>query len=250
MTPDLKLIDNTTGSDLELVARLSSALIDLTVRAPVANSMAFIRQIEGALAEADAVARSISIPALADEVSASQRRAEPQEIKRQLQILIGAFPNASKQDLSIYGVALLEDVVAERPAVSALLKACRQLRRTNTFVPTISEVLAELARQVIRLDQLASDVPAFLERIEKARAAAIEAKTRIDREFERRVGSCMRLLRGGDECRWVSEEVTAEARRRLAATAVDEATAAANRKRLEPLLTLRATPTKETGWAE
>lgn len=250
MTPDLKLIDNTTGSDLEVVARLSDALVDLTFRAPVANSMALVRQLEAALAEADAVARSTSIPALAAEVSALQRRAEPQEIKRQLQILIGAFPNASKQDLSIYGVALLEDVVAERPAISALLKACRQLRRTNTFVPTISEVLAELARQVVRLDQVASDVQAFPEHLEQARAAASEAKTRIDSEFERRVGSCLRLLRGGGECRWVSKEVTEEARRRLAAAAVDEATAAANRRRLEPLLTLRATPKKETGWAE
>ncbi|MGX1323854.1 hypothetical protein AB7M17_007307 [Bradyrhizobium sp. USDA 377] len=250
MTPDLKLIDNTTGSDLELVARLSNALADLTVRAPVANSMAFIRQIEGALAEADAVARSISIPALAAEVSGLQRRAEPQEIKRHLQILIGSFPNSTKQDLAIYGVALLEDVVAERPAVSALSNACRHLRRRKNFVPTIAEVLTELARQIVRLDQLASDLQSFPEHLERARAAAIEAKTRIDREFEQRVCSSMRLLRGGDECRWVGEEVIAEARRRLAATAVDEATEAANRKRLEPLLTLRAAPTKETGWAE
>src|SRR4051812_30458535 len=73
MTPDLKLIDNSTGSDLELVARLAGALVDLTVRAPVANSVAFVRQMEGALAEADAVARSTSIPALAAEVSGLQR---------------------------------------------------------------------------------------------------------------------------------------------------------------------------------
>jgi hypothetical protein len=46
------------------------------------------------------------------------RLAEPHEIKRALQHLIGSFPNSSKkEDLSIYAVSLFDDVSAAKPTV-------------------------------------------------------------------------------------------------------------------------------------
>jgi hypothetical protein len=48
------------------------------------------------------------------------RRAEPHEIKRALQHLIGSFPNSSKEDLSVYAFSLFDDVAAAKPTVETL----------------------------------------------------------------------------------------------------------------------------------
>lgn len=89
------------------------------------------------------------------------RQAEPHEIKRALQHLIGSFPNSSKkEDLSIYAVSLFDDVVAAKPTVETLTEACRRLRRSCDFLPSIKAVLdaldaaAEAAQPIADTDQL------------------------------------------------------------------------------------------------
>src|ERR1700704_2861843 len=73
------------------------------------------------------------------------RQAEPHEIKRALQHLIGSFPNSSKkEDLSIYAVSLFDDVAAAKPTVKTLTEACRRLRRSCDFLPSIKAVLDAL----------------------------------------------------------------------------------------------------------
>jgi hypothetical protein len=73
------------------------------------------------------------------------RQAEPHEIKRALQQLIGSFPNSSKkEDLSIYAVSLFDDVAAAKPTVKTLTEACRRLRRSCDFLPSIKAVLDAL----------------------------------------------------------------------------------------------------------
>jgi hypothetical protein len=71
------------------------------------------------------------------------------ELQSHLAVLAGSFPNAPKSDLTIYGAALLEDVADMKPSRYAIMRACRQLRRTTRFLPTISEVL-EAVREVER----------------------------------------------------------------------------------------------------
>jgi DnaA N-terminal domain len=73
------------------------------------------------------------------------RPAEAQEIKRALQALIGSFPNSSKkEDLSIYAVSLFDDVLAARPTISTLAEACRRVRRSCDFLPSIKAVMDAL----------------------------------------------------------------------------------------------------------
>ncbi|WP_458195116.1 hypothetical protein [Bradyrhizobium sp. UFLA05-153] len=63
------------------------------------------------------------------------RPAEPNEIKRALQHLIGSFPNSSKrEDLSIYAITLFDDV---NPSIATLNETCRRLRRSCEFLPSI-----------------------------------------------------------------------------------------------------------------
>ena len=72
--------------------------------------------------------------------------ATAKEIKRELQILIGSFPNApGKVDLSIYGVAVFDEVLAEAPSLRLLKNACRRLRRESEFLPSIKTVLDTLS---------------------------------------------------------------------------------------------------------
>jgi len=71
--------------------------------------------------------------------------AEPNEIRRALQHLIGSFPNSSKKEyLSIYGITLFDDVVATKPSLGTLDKACRRLRWSSEFLPSIKAVLDAL----------------------------------------------------------------------------------------------------------
>lgn len=58
--------------------------------------------------------------------------------------LIGSFPTANLLNATAFTRALLEEVMLEQPSRIELACACRQLRRTMKFVPSISEVIDAL----------------------------------------------------------------------------------------------------------
>jgi hypothetical protein len=59
--------------------------------------------------------------------------------------LIGSFPNSSKkEDLSIYAITLFDDVAATNPSIATLNEACRRVRRSNEFLPSIKALLDAL----------------------------------------------------------------------------------------------------------
>jgi hypothetical protein len=78
------------------------------------------------------------------------------EIANHLALLLKSFPNAGKDNAEVFGRMLCEDVAAQQPTAGGLEAACRQLRRTCRFIPTIAEVLEALdkaegtQRQIIR----------------------------------------------------------------------------------------------------
>lgn len=73
------------------------------------------------------------------------QKAAERDLRLALANLLTAFPNVPRTDLQPYGAMLVQDVAQQQPSLCALKTACRHLRRTKTFLPTISEVLAVLA---------------------------------------------------------------------------------------------------------
>jgi hypothetical protein len=67
------------------------------------------------------------------------------DIAVQVMMLIAAYPNNTRADLKIYSATLAEDIGAAAPGRLALDWACRRLRRTCKFTPSIAEVIEALA---------------------------------------------------------------------------------------------------------
>ena len=66
---------------------------------------------------------------------------------KRLVLLTGCFPTSNVPDPAIFSRMLVEEVVAAGHGTLALESACRKLRREQRFMPSISEVLAVLARE-------------------------------------------------------------------------------------------------------
>lgn len=101
------------------------------------------------------------------------RPATKAEIKRNLQILVGSFPNAAKADLSIYGRALALDVMDGGPCIEALTAGTRVVRQHSRFLPTIADVLdwvRPIHRLVMEDQAVLAELPVALSKA-KARLA-------------------------------------------------------------------------------
>ena len=85
-------------------------------------------------------------------------------------------------------------------------------------------------------------------RIEKALQAAVDLGERRARDFERMVRFCKSRIACQQSHEWFDAAVLTEARRQLGLN-IDDATCDANRKRLVPILAIKAMPKKDTAWA-
>jgi hypothetical protein len=77
---------------------------------------------------------------------------QPRQISRRyvserLTLLVGAFPNSNPHSPEVFTKMLYEEVVARNPDAITLESACRVLRRTKTFVPTIAEMLKAIQQE-------------------------------------------------------------------------------------------------------
>jgi hypothetical protein len=61
--------------------------------------------------------------------------------------LVGSFPTSNLPDAKTFTRVLLDDVMALEPSYVALESACRKLRRTQKFLPSISEVIAAIEKE-------------------------------------------------------------------------------------------------------
>jgi hypothetical protein len=66
------------------------------------------------------------------------------DIKRELAVLIAAWPSA-KEDLSAFMQVVVAEVVSEEPPRFILAAACRHLLRKSKFRPSLAEILALLS---------------------------------------------------------------------------------------------------------
>jgi hypothetical protein len=110
------------------------------------------------------------------------------ETKTELALLVGAFPNSGKNDLRVYGRMLVVDVSAQRPSVAALALACRRLRRTARFVPTIAEVLEAIATAEVDVLLRARTLERFGPWLERARGflPRMQERERLEDEDRQR----------------------------------------------------------------
>jgi hypothetical protein len=82
---------------------------------------------------------------LVAELEELSRPAAKAEIARHLAVMLQSFPNAGNADRQVFVRVLAEDVGASRPSIGVLELACRNLRRSARFMPTINETLEALA---------------------------------------------------------------------------------------------------------
>lgn len=219
MSPNSRSVSEQGSWALDSLLDLSRLLDDVAGslewwESGVGSGRRLLIEAESLIAEAESFASTVDVGAAARDLKLQNRPASQSEVKRQLQILIGSFPNAPKQDLQLYGTALVEDVSNERPSILALSNACRILRRTSQFLPTISEVLGALENEMSRqLDRIEA-AQEFKTRIGQAKSAVLEARKKIDEVFEHQVKMASKLLRTGSNANFLPEEVLHEARRR------------------------------------
>lgn len=132
-----------------------------------------------------AAARS-ALEAAKVDLPSMTRPATELEIREHMAALVGCFP-AAKNDARIFARMLIGEVYDDQPSIGALAMACRQLRREQTFMPAIKEVLDALKAQEGRLrtaTMAVEKLPAMIEAHEvqiaerRKRLAALPDKER------------------------------------------------------------------------
>jgi hypothetical protein len=78
-------------------------------------------------------------------LDALSRPATKVEIAQHLAVMLKSFPNSGNTDREAFARILAEDVGASQPSIGVLELACRNLRRSARFIPTINETLEALA---------------------------------------------------------------------------------------------------------
>ena len=140
----LVLIDNNAG----LVERL----LDTARHKPsaVPHSTAPLRTIRDAIRDNRKLLARLLDPAEAQSIATMARQVltgtTESVVKRQIGLLLGAYPNAAPSHAEAYVTQLLFDILSIGVADAVTLLACRELRRTQTFLPTIAEFLSMAQR--------------------------------------------------------------------------------------------------------
>lgn len=157
------------------------------------------RDIATALVANLDAAEAIAGPVLS-QLRTGEAKATTAEISQRLALVIGSNPSAGKGDAAVYGRMLAERVGAHEPTTGALEAACLGIMDTQTFLPSIAEVLAALkAEEALQARWIAS-----LSRLPEVRLelqGAIAAEEQRTAERRSSVKRCMRWhLERGRPC--------------------------------------------------
>lgn len=134
--PRLLPAEQTARDAAEFIGRYYRAQSGENRPANVSSSQHQLQVTEALLPEAEkhlAQIKKLSAPATKAQIASH------------LAVLLKSFPNGGKDDAQVFGRMLCEDVGAQAPTIGGIEAACRNLRRTKNFIPTISETLAALA---------------------------------------------------------------------------------------------------------
>jgi hypothetical protein len=132
---------------------------------------------------AEAVAASVLA-----QLRTGEAKATTAEISQRLALVIGSNPSAGKGDAAVYGRMLAERVGAHEPTVGALEAACLRIMDTQTFLPSIAEVLtalkaeeAQQARWIVALSRLPDARQGLLDAIAAEEQRTAERRSNVKR---------------------------------------------------------------------
>ncbi|MGA0543684.1 hypothetical protein ACO2Q1_00250 [Brevundimonas sp. VNH65] len=105
----------------------------------------------------------------ADLLRASQTPADMGSARITLGLLLSAYPNTGKEPKEEYFATLLHDVTDEGINPFVLAEACRKVRRSMKFIPTVSELISACGMERRRLDDGLANASRIIEARDKCR---------------------------------------------------------------------------------
>ncbi|MCX5517773.1 hypothetical protein OSH10_04945 [Kaistia defluvii] len=126
-----------------------------------------------------------------NQLRTGEAKATTAEISQRLALVIGSNPSAGKGDAAVYGRMLAERVGAQEPTTGALEAACLRIMDTQTFLPSIAEVLTALkAEEALQARWIAS-----LSRLSEARQGLLDLLAVEERRTAEKRASVKRAMR-------------------------------------------------------
>jgi hypothetical protein len=173
--PRLLPAEQTTRDATDFISRYYRAQSGENRPANVSSNLHQLQVTESLLPEAEKhLARIAKLSAPASKT----------QIASHLAVLLKSFPNGGKDDAQVFGRMLCEDVGAQAPTVGGIEAACRQLRRTSRFIPTISEVLEALAEVEAQQRKVINTLAALPEGCKRL-AARVQDDLKREEEWNR-----------------------------------------------------------------
>jgi hypothetical protein len=179
------------GNDLTITGRTELATIERQFNADIT----IVRELRDCpcsdIPKVLERAQTLDVAAVKATAVMLRQPATDHELETQLAVLAGSFPTAPKINLEIFGRALIEEIADANPSRGALIRACRQLRRTSKFLPTICEVLEAIEKAELHLMCFQADIQRLPEMIEHKKAH-YQRECRYERE--KQIAKCFDLL--------------------------------------------------------
>jgi hypothetical protein len=170
-----QLVLAATSTDVARKAQsLSSEIYSLRSRGFFADEeesrASHIARHRRVIAMAEQILASPEYRALVATLTPAVELATLAQIKQAIGGLIACYP--TQADVAIFVAFAIEEVAVELPSVYTLAAACRELRRTKTFRPSIAEIIEALnARQsswIRSIVDLGDEVESMRARLENA----------------------------------------------------------------------------------
>ena len=143
---DQVVLASTSTDVARKVQSLSGEIYSLRKRGFSESQALRIAEHRRVVAMAEPILASPEFKALVATITPAVELATLSQIKQAIGGLIACYP--TQADVAIFVAFAVEEVAVELPSVYTLAAACRELRRTKTFRPSIAEILEAMnARQ-------------------------------------------------------------------------------------------------------
>jgi hypothetical protein len=121
-----------------------------------------------------------------DEWRDEEWRVQRSAVSKMLAFLVGSFPTSNLPDARVFTIVMLDDVMALEPSFAELECACRKLRQSQKFMPSISEIVAEVKDQKKAWDRRFSALDCIEDSYNNAIALRDAELKRIEEEATRK----------------------------------------------------------------